>query len=169
MSYHVEQLINRIINNSGKPRSCVKDPCSICYKIVKTNQRAIQCDCCESWVHIKCNDISLTEYEHLKYRSDLWHCLVCSIKTNLFSMPFTVCNNLELSNINNSDSMRFLESLPNVDIIEQTVSYAENVSNDNNFELRAKGTIIQSKNTNFLTKKVTSISSIAILMGWSLS
>ena len=112
----------------------------ICYKIVKTNQRAIQCDCCESWAHIKCNDISPTVREHLKYKSDLWHRLVCSIKTNLDSTPFTVCNNLELTNINNSDSMRFLESLPNVDIVEQIVSFTEHASNDSNIEIPAKGT-----------------------------
>ena len=140
LCHHVEQLINRIINNRCVPRSSVKDPCGICYKIVKTNQRAIQCDCCESWVHITCNDISPTVYEHLKYKSDLWHCLVCSIITNLDSMPFTVCNNLELTNINNSDSMRFLESLPNVDIVEQIVSFTEHASNDSNIELPAKGT-----------------------------
>ena len=36
--------------------------------------------------------------------------------------------------------MRFLESLPNVDILEQIVSFTEHASNDSNIELPAKGT-----------------------------
>ena len=47
--------------------------------------------------------ISRQLYMDILNTSDLWHCLVCSINTNLDSMPFTVCNNLELTNINNSD------------------------------------------------------------------
>ena len=51
----------------NKPSSCVKDPCGICNKTVKTNHRAKQCDSYELWAHIRCNDTSLSEYEHLKY------------------------------------------------------------------------------------------------------
>ena len=47
MSNTVEQLINRV----DKPSSCVKDPCGICKKTVKTGHQAIQRVSCELWVH----------------------------------------------------------------------------------------------------------------------
>ena len=47
------------------------DHCGICNKIVKTNHQAIQCDSWELWVHIGCNDTSLSENEQLMYESDL--------------------------------------------------------------------------------------------------
>ena len=101
-------------------------------------QQAIQCDSCKSWVHIKCNDISPSEYEHLKYQSDLWHCLVCKIKTNLDDLPFTLCDNFDLMHINNTDSMRLLESLPYVAIVNEAISFSECSSNDSSIELPSK-------------------------------
>ena len=54
-----------------KCRTYENDHCGNCNKIVKTDHQAIQCDSCELWVHIWCNDTSLSEYEQLKYESDL--------------------------------------------------------------------------------------------------
>ena len=72
-------------------------------------------DSCDLWVHIGCNGILEEEYEHLKYDDDLRYCLICNLKNNLVNVPFTRCNNNELININNTSSMSFLESLPNVE------------------------------------------------------
>ena len=69
--YSVERLINLIINDVNKTSSCVLDLCAICNKTVKTDHRAILCDSCECWIHIGCNDISLSVYENLKSKSDL--------------------------------------------------------------------------------------------------
>ena len=106
--YSVERLINLIINDVNKTSSCALDLCAICNKTVKTDHRAILCDCCECWIHIGCNDISLSVYDNLKSKSDLWHCLVCIIRNNLESIPFTSCDDTELININSTNSMRFL-------------------------------------------------------------
>ena len=95
MSYTVDRVIDIIENNRPKPRSCVKFFCGICNKSVKDNQKAIQCDSCDLWIHIVCNDIS---------------------DDNLNNVPFTRCDNSELNNINTSNSMSFLESLPNVEM-----------------------------------------------------
>ena len=138
MSYSDERLIEFIINDPNKPRNCAKDPCGICKKTVKTDQIAIQCDSCESWVHISCNKTSLSEYEQLVYKSDLWHCWVCNIKNNVERLPFTTCDNFELININDSNSMRFLESLPNLDIVNESLSFTDDSSNDCSIELPNK-------------------------------
>ena len=88
MSYSVERIIDHI-NDTNNPRSCVKDPCGFCNKTVKIDHQAIQCDSCELWVHISCNNTSLTEYEHLMHKNDLWYCLVYNIKNNLDRLPLT--------------------------------------------------------------------------------
>ena len=83
MSDTVERIINLILEDMTKTRSCVKDPCGVCKKTVKTEHKAILCNSCKFWSHIVCNGISLNEYENLKYKSDLWYCLVYNIKNNL--------------------------------------------------------------------------------------
>ena len=63
---------------------------------MKNNHKAIQCDSCDLWIHIGCNDILDAEDEHLKTDDDLWYCLVCVLKYNLDNVPFTRCDNSEL-------------------------------------------------------------------------
>ena len=65
----------------------------------------------------------------------MWHCLECKIKTNLDNLPLTLCDNFDLMNINNTDSMRLLESLPNVAIVNEAISFSECSSNDSSIEL----------------------------------
>ena len=135
MSYSTERIIDIVVNkNKTKPRRNVKDPCGICSKTVKTVHKAIQCDTCDLWVHITCNGNSDKEYEYLKDDDNDWHCVVCTLKFNLYNMPFTLCDNTELININNTNSMRFLQSLPNVEVISETSKFSQ-LSTDINFEL----------------------------------
>ena len=114
------------------------DLCAISNKAVKTDRRAILCDSCERCIHIGCNDISLSVYENLKSKSDLWNCLVCIIRNILDSIPFTSCDDTELININSTNSMRFLESLPNLEIATETNSFSEFSLNDISKELPSK-------------------------------
>ena len=79
--------------------------------------------------------ISLSVYKNLKSKIDLWHCLVCIIRNNGVSIPFTNCDNTELINISSINSMRFLESLPNLEIVTETNSFSEFSLNDISKEL----------------------------------
>ena len=92
---------------------------------------------CDLWVHTACNGVSDTNYENLITDPDPWFCLVCSLKYNL-NVPFTRCSNSDLININNSDSMRFLESLPNVEIVTETCKFSMLSSNDASIEIPLK-------------------------------
>ena len=40
--------------------------CSVCQKNVRSYNRAIECDVCKHWCHIKCGEISLREYRDCK-------------------------------------------------------------------------------------------------------
>ena len=54
------------------------DACVICLKIVTDDQKAIMCDRCSLWVHIKCHQISNIEYENYKINHELeFQCKVC--------------------------------------------------------------------------------------------
>ena len=103
MSCSIDRIIGILETNRPKPGRCVKFPYGICNKTVKNNHKAIQCDSCDPWINIGCNDILDTEYEHLK-TDDLWYCLVCVLKYNLDNEPFIRCDNSELTNINISNS-----------------------------------------------------------------
>ena len=39
---------------SSNPGPKCKHPCEICSKTVRSNQRAVQCDSCNAWYHVKC-------------------------------------------------------------------------------------------------------------------
>ena len=78
------------------------------------------------------------EYECLATDDDLWHCLVCVLKYNLDTVPFSRYDNSELNNINISNSMRFLESLPNVEIVNEATQFSNASSNEASIELPSR-------------------------------
>ena len=44
-----------------------------CEAIVKTRDKAICCDLCSKWIHIKCNNLNDLFYEYLKRKDETWH------------------------------------------------------------------------------------------------
>ena len=58
------------------PRN-VKFPCRKCEKPVAKNHRAVQCDVCDYWVHIKCNNITALKYESMQEDDNKWVCTLC--------------------------------------------------------------------------------------------
>ena len=46
--------------------SAIKFSCKICENNVTNSEQAIQCDLCNSWDHIKCNDVNYIEYKFLQ-------------------------------------------------------------------------------------------------------
>ena len=62
----------------------IKNPCIVCGRSVAKNHKALQCDYCDQWVHIKCNLIDKKTYELLKQDESPWSCIRCT--ENIF--PF---------------------------------------------------------------------------------
>ena len=64
----------------------IANPCGLCNKPVGSNHRSIQCDVCNFWVHIKCNNISPSKYDELVNQKENdkepWICINC-INSNL--------------------------------------------------------------------------------------
>lgn len=68
-----------------------KYPCVTCQKAVRRNSKAVSCDNCKEWTHIKCGEIPLDVYNATVQRNDdlpfvCSRCALVSVPgTNLFS------------------------------------------------------------------------------------
>ena len=54
-------------------------PWGICNKPAKSNQKAIQCDFCDTWYHIRCTYMDRLVYEAPANSSCIWVCDNCGI------------------------------------------------------------------------------------------
>ena len=77
-----------------------KYPCSICYKNVKKNQKAIFCSICKKWVHRKCNG-TVREYDALVDEDDTipWQCILCDLDNMASKFPFCYLSKIELHDL----------------------------------------------------------------------
>ena len=114
--------MNVIINDLQNDIIISNNSCDICKKNVLNNQKvnAYHCNKCDKWTHNKCDDtISSTE----KYSKEL--CLKCSISFNFYNIPFTLCNNDELSNVYSCNSLKFLNALPSFEILSEVSKFSD--------------------------------------------
>ena len=73
--------------------SAIKFPCKICKNNVTNSDQAIQCDLCDSWVHIKCNGLNYIDYKFLPNFNYPWFCISCCREI----FPFSTVKNKNLS------------------------------------------------------------------------
>ena len=61
-------------------------PCGICTKRVGQKMKAVQCDLCNFWNHIKCDGIDNKTYETMKKskKLDLHYCKICKEEIFVF-------------------------------------------------------------------------------------
>ena len=112
-------------NLNPPPTRNIKWPCIICNRPVQANQKAIECDTCQKWCHLNCDGRSTPEdYENFQNDPNFeWQCLYCTLKEKHDIFPFTLCDTNELNKINNSDTMEFCQSIPSLEVIQETSSY----------------------------------------------
>ena len=65
-------------------------PCAVCKKIVLNQHKAICCDHCNQWVHIKCNDLNDLDYNLLKSNNEFWYCILYTSEI----LPFCTVNSI---------------------------------------------------------------------------
>ena len=65
-----KQKLN-LMCNINQPKS----PCGICAKTVHDKDKAVQCDLCELWIHIKCNKLNYLDYRYLQNCDESWYCI----------------------------------------------------------------------------------------------
>ena len=67
-------------------------PCLSCNRNVNWNHKAVQCDVCNRWVHIKCNFLNNNDYIQLQNTDSPFYCIKC----NEENIPFSKLSNKEL-------------------------------------------------------------------------
>ena len=101
-----------------------KYPCGICTKNVSQKHRAIQCDPCNFWNHIKCDQIDIKTYEELikSNNAEKYYCKICkeekfaslktpedenriktSTETNVSNHQITSSSNIDELNLETQD------------------------------------------------------------------
>ena len=55
----------------------VQFPCFVCNRTIAKNRRAVQCDLCDSCVHIACNNLDGYTYRKLREGKSPWYCICC--------------------------------------------------------------------------------------------
>ena len=55
----------------------VQFPCLVCKRTVAKSHRAVQCNLCDSWVHIACNNLNPYTYRKLQKDKSPWYCMYC--------------------------------------------------------------------------------------------
>ena len=99
-------------------------PCSACYKGVNKNHRALQCDICDNWIHLRCNFLDLSEYNRLKKDTDYWFCTICLKEI----LPFQNLSKNELIPLV-TRGISFSPEQVSQDINPQTQNHLNNISN----------------------------------------
>ena len=62
--------------------------------------------------------------------TDSWHCLVCKKKSHQNNFPFTLCDDVEIQNLNNSNPLKFCESLPTFEVVSEVSKFANHSANE---------------------------------------
>ena len=77
------------------------DKCTVCLKTVASNHRAVNCDECNNWVHIKCGKIKPKQYEAMQLLDNFeWVCPPCQISSQVQGLSNEEAeNNLNKSSI----------------------------------------------------------------------
>ena len=79
-----------------------KFPCRICTKNVHDKDKAVQCDLCELWIHIKCNNLNYLDYRYLQNCDESWYCIECC--STIFPFNSLSSNKKFLACCTNTDS-----------------------------------------------------------------
>ena len=106
-----------------------KFPCKICAKNVQDKDKAVQCDLCELWIHIKCNNLNYLDHRYLQNCDEFWYCIECCSKIFPFSSlssnkNFLACcgnidsNIIEQKDLENDHDSSLLLKLSNLELLE---------------------------------------------------
>ena len=140
-------------------------PCGICLNPVAKNHKAVKCDNCDLWIHIKYNNINVKAYNLLINDNTVWYCLTCSKKL----YPFLVPNDNDFHSTIQGKTIKFKaftrkrSSIENVitDKLNDAVSESDLENSSQYFEVDDFNKAFNSSNhkgTNFFHVNISSLS-----------
>ena len=133
----------------------LKFPCRICGKDIHGKNKAVQCDLCELWIRIKCNNLNYFDYRYLQNCNESWSCIECCriifpFKTLSCNKCFLACststdtNNIQWKDVGSDhNSSLLLKPLPNLELLVnqfnnatlENSNYPENMSSSKCYEI----------------------------------
>ena len=106
-------------------------PCGMCLKPVAKNQKAVKCNYCDLWIHIKCNKINTHTYSLLLNDNPAWYCLACSKNF----IPFSTLIENEFHSTIQGKKIKFKTLSRKISTLESTlVDKLNNAINESNLE-----------------------------------
>ena len=88
-----------------------KFPCRICVKNVHDKDKAVQCDICKFWIHVKRNNFNYLDYRCLQNCDECWYCIECC--STIFPINLLSSNNTLLACTGNDSNFIQLKELEN--------------------------------------------------------
>ena len=90
---------------------CLLYKCLKCKFHVLDKDKGIQCDSCDSWIHIKCTNLTNKDYEHFINNNELpWYCKLCM--NHIF--PFTSLDPINFSDVFKVDKYEQKSKMSNI-------------------------------------------------------
>ena len=85
----IQAILEQIESIEPKPITKTnKYPCTKCTKQCRINQQSIECSNCKKWTHIKCTNLTPTEFQnHTNNPNEQWKCKICDPPTQTNSTP----------------------------------------------------------------------------------
>ena len=107
-----------------------RNPCSTCHKNVNQNHRALYCNSCGLYVHIKCNCLNVNDYLHFKKEGEdiPFFCISC-ISDNI---PFSNLTKSELLYVNKAINLPINDSAEAF-FAQKSPEMESHISNINSF------------------------------------
>ena len=90
--------------NPGPPTRTSKYPCGVCSKNVNSSHKAMECEDCFTWYHIKCANMVDSMYQvHMHHNSCTWVCHRCDLPS--FTTLTVSCSFQLLADLPNDSSI----------------------------------------------------------------
>lgn len=92
-------------------QSSIPPKCSVCSKTVASNHKALSCDQCEKWCHIRCGNVKLSDYKNLQRLTTFeWSCPRCLQTTEIIANSLPNESILTAATATTNNNIKFTES-----------------------------------------------------------
>ena len=117
-----------------------RNPCSLCLGPVAKNHKAVFCNYCSNWCHIRCTGVSNEKYANLQNEDDdiPFICLKCDVLDNFSELPFAyltedeiLANNLSNGSQTALDNINIAIAKEDKKIIKKIKELIKNSSQSN--------------------------------------
>ena len=117
---------DRLHQNGGQVEVDRGTDCFSCKKTVSAKDKALQCDCCNFWHHITCEDVSAQTYKNLiamKEKGVKWYCKKCEVGVQCILTQIVVLNQKQKET---EDRLGYIEEkIDNLDTFEDRLNRIE--------------------------------------------